>query len=201
MRTPGPIALTDPTSGVRLEPLARDHVDALFAAGSTDTDEVFRWTSSVWRPMHAREDAVWAVELALGQRDAGTRVPWVVLDAEGTVAGSTSLLDIAVADARVEIGATWLGRRWWRTAVNTAAKRALLAHAFEGLGARRVALKTDHENLRSQEAIARLGAVHEGVLRSHMRRADGTWRDTVYYSILDEEWPRVRELLARDRGV
>ena len=96
-----------------------------------------------------------------------------------------------VLDA-VEIGGTWLGRPWWRTALNTEAKLLFLGHAFESLGANRVAIKTDIRNERSQVAIARLGAQREGVLRHQMIRRDGTLRDTVMFSVIPEEWPGVR---------
>lgn len=95
----------------------------------------------------------------------------------------------------VSIGYTWLGRRWWRSGINAEAKLMMLTYAFETLGAVRVALVTDIRNLRAQAAIERLGAVREGVLRKHRQRADGTWRDTVFYSIVDDDWPSTRQTL------
>jgi RimJ/RimL family protein N-acetyltransferase len=115
----------------------------------------------------------------------------------GEVLGLTRYLDLQVAHAGLEIGHTWLAPAHWRTAVNTAAKRLLLAHAFETLGAERVCLKTDILNERSQRAIERLGAQREGVLRAHRRRRDGSLRDTVYYSLLASEWPQARDRLDR----
>jgi RimJ/RimL family protein N-acetyltransferase len=94
------------------------------------------------------------------------------------------------------IGHTWLGQRWWRTGHNTEAKLLLLSHAFETLGAVRVVFHTDLRNTRSQGAIERLGAVREGVLRKHRRRWDGSWRDTVQYAMVDDEWPAAKETLA-----
>lgn len=104
-------------------------------------------------------------------------------------------MDIDVVNERLEIGSTWYGRAHWRSAVNTETKLLLITHAFEELGMGRVQLKTDHLNVRSQEAIARLGARREGVLRRHRRRPDGTWRDTVYFSLLADEWPEARARL------
>ena len=112
----------------------------------------------------------------------------------GRAIGSTRLLDVRPADRQVEIGATFLARDYWRTAANTESKYLFLRHCFETLGCVRVALKTDGRNVRSQEAIARLGAVREGTLRKHMN-VRGYQRDTVYFSILDTEWPEVRARL------
>ena len=124
-----------------------------------------------------------------------------VWNATGRAIGSTRLLDVRPADRQVEIGSTFLGRDYWRTPANTESKYLFLRHCFESLGCVRVALKTDGRNLRSQEAIARLGAVREGVLRRHMR-IKNYQRDTVYFSILDDEWPavkaRLEARLARD---
>ena len=102
---------------------------------------------------------------------------------------------VAARHRTLEIGGTWLGRPWWRTAINTEAKLLFLGHAFETLGANRVAIKTDIRNERSQAAIARLGAMREGVLRHQYIRRDGTLRDTVLYSVIPEEWPAVRAYL------
>jgi RimJ/RimL family protein N-acetyltransferase len=121
-------------------------------------------------------------------------VPWAIMDRRtGEAVGGTTYLDIAPADKRVEIGATWHGKAFWRTAINTECKFLLLRHAFETLGCNRVQLKTDLRNERSQAAIARLGAVREGVLRSQMVMPDGWVRDTVMFSIIKAEWPAVKE--------
>lgn len=117
-----------------------------------------------------------------------------VSNASGTASGSTRFLDIRPKDRQVEIGSTFLARAYWRTPTNTEAKYLLLWHCFESAGCVRVALKTDGRNTRSQTAIERLGAVREGVLRKHMN-VRGYHRDTVYYSILDTEWPAVKARL------
>lgn len=133
------------------------------------------------------------------EAERGECVPFAVIDRAGDQAiGWTTYMDIDAANERLEIGWTWYGRAYWRSAVNTEAKLLLLTHAFEELGMGRVQLKTDHLNLRSQAAIERIGAQREGVLRRHRRRPDGTWRDTVYFSILAEEWPAAKKrLIAR----
>ncbi|MFC6007610.1 GNAT family N-acetyltransferase [Angustibacter luteus] len=120
------------------------------------------------------------------------------LGAAGTVVGTTSLGDVVVGDEKAHIGWTGYGPRWWATAVNPECKLLLLGHAFDDCRLGRVKLQTDVINTRSQAAIAKLGATREGVLRRHKRRADGTFRDTVVFSILRDEWPDVRDgLLAR----
>jgi len=125
------------------------------------------------------------------------RVPYGALPA-GTVVGTSSYLEVAVRDARLEVGATAYRPDMWASAVNPDTKLLLLGYAFDELGAGRVQFKTDVRNIRSQRAIARLGARCEGTMRRHQRRADGTVRDTVVFSVLAEEWPGVRQgLLAR----
>ena len=115
--------------------------------------------------------------------------------ASGRAVGFTNYMDVSDAHRTVEVGGTWIGRPWWRTALNTEAKLLILGHAFEVLGANRVALKTDIRNVRSQEAIARLGAKREGVLRRQYVRKDGTLRDTVLFSVIPEEWRGIRSRL------
>lgn len=119
------------------------------------------------------------------------------LGAAGTVVGSSSLGDVDLVNERVHLGWTLYGSRWWGTEVNPETKLLLLGHAFDDCGFGRVKIQTDAVNARSQAAIARLGAVREGVLRRHLRRADGSFRDTVVFSILRDEWPDVREALER----
>jgi len=177
---------------VRVEPLTADHVLDL-AYETAGDEEVWRWLPAFPRDEH---DLARVVAEALAARDRGDRFPFAVVDAAtGRAVGSSSYLDIAPGDHRIEIGWTWLARRVWRSAVNTEAKLLLLGHAFDDLGYERVALKTHHQNQRSQAAIERLGAVREGVLRHHMLHRDGTWRDSVYYSVLAGEWPAVRTRL------
>lgn len=129
------------------------------------------------------------------------RVAYAQRLTDGTFVGTTSLYEIAPAVRAVAIGHTWVARPWWRTFVNTEAKLALLSRAFEDLGAERVVWHTDIRNVRSQDAISRLGAEREGVLRHHRIRSDGSWRDTVQLAMLAEEWPAARaRLLARLAG-
>ncbi|WP_433006314.1 GNAT family N-acetyltransferase [Kribbella sp. CA-294648] len=139
---------------------------------------------------------------------AAKRVAYVVrlaadseLGAEGTVVGTSSLADVDLSNERVHLGSTGYAPAVWGTKVNPAAKLLLLQHAFEDCGFGRVKIQTNLINIRSQAAIAKLGATREGVLRRHMKNADGTWRDTVVFSILADEWPEVRKgLLARISG-
>jgi RimJ/RimL family protein N-acetyltransferase len=182
---------------VRLEPLEPRHAADLAAAGADP--EVWRWMP--FAPPRGEADMA-AIVAELREREAaGEQVSFAQVEvASGRAVGMTTYLDIALADRRIEIGSTWIGRPWWRTAINTEAKLLLLGDAFGRLGLNRVALKTDHRNERSQAAISRIGGVREGVLRQHKVRPDGSLRDTVYFSILASEWPAVRErLLARLR--
>jgi RimJ/RimL family protein N-acetyltransferase len=159
----------------------------------------------VWQHLAGRPRTAQAYAAALNKQLAEGRFIWIVrLAAEqaglaaGSVVGTTSYLDVAPRDARLEIGSTAYRPELWATRVNPEAKLLLLEFAFERLGAGRVQLKTDVRNQRSQRAIARLDARYEGTLRRYQRRDDGTVRDTVRFSILAEEWPRVRAgLLAR----
>lgn len=146
------------------------------------------------RQTRVEETLAWIRETLA--RVPGTEVPFAILRrADGRPVGSTRYMDIQRPNRGLEIGWTWLGPDARRTPVNTECKRLLLGHAFDDLGAVRVQLKTDGDNVRSQRAIERLGARREGVLRRHRRRWDGSWRDTVYYSVLDDEWPAVRARL------
>ena len=182
MRTPEPVVLNG--FGVRLEPLSQDHVDDLFEAGSYD--EVWSWLT-VPRP-GSRDDMARHVAAALDDPD---RMPFAVV-VDGRAHGSTSLLDIDLSVEGVEIGWTWYTPALWATPVNPACKLLLLQHCFDDLGAARVFLKTDINNTRSQAAIRKLGAAYDGTLRHHRLRADGSVRDSVYFSILATEWPEVR---------
>ena len=141
--------------------------------------------------------------LAAGLTDPD-RVAYAQRLSDGTFVGTTSFYEIAPAVRAIAIGHTWVARPWWRTFVNTESKLAMLTRAFEGLGAERVVWHTDIRNVRSQEAIARLGAQREGVLRHHRIRTDGSWRDTVQLAMLADEWPQARdrllERLERRRG-
>jgi N-acetyltransferase len=178
---------------VRLEPLTADHAADLFAVLSADPS-VWRW----WRVPPPDDLAGMQALLAadLKEQAGGSRIVFVQAEARtGRVVGSTSYLNISRPDRGLEIGSTWLGKPWQRTGINTEAKYLLLRHAFEELGAVRVQLKTDARNVQSQAAIERLGAVREGVLRKHMLVRDGHLRDSVMYSVTDDEWPAVKARL------
>jgi uncharacterized protein len=177
---------------VVLEPLDVCHAAELFEA--LDDPDVWRYLPRA-RPESAAELAGYVAAL-LREHAAGTRVPWVQRDARtGAVVGTTSYAPPDEANRSVHIGSTQLGRRWWRTGVNTEAKLLLMTRAFEELGAVRVEWQTDSLNARSQAAIERLGATREGVLRRHKRRGDGTWRDSVFYGMTDDEWPAAKKRL------
>ncbi len=177
---------------VALEPLAPGHADGLLAA--LGDDEVWQFLPSV-RPQDRAEMAE-HIAVAARQQWAGERVSWAQCDPRtGEVMGMTSYHDIDTEQRAVGIGHTILGRRWWRTGVNTEAKLLLLERAFEVLGAERVFWYTDIRNERSQRAIARIGATRDGVIRRHRPRPDGTWRDTVLFAMTVEEWPAAAERL------
>jgi RimJ/RimL family protein N-acetyltransferase/nitroimidazol reductase NimA-like FMN-containing flavoprotein (pyridoxamine 5'-phosphate oxidase superfamily) len=178
---------------VRLEPLAMSHVDDLFRA--LDDPEVWHHLSTA-RPADPAALSA-AVAAALADAEHGQRVPWVQRHAgTGEVIGTTSYHLTDPENRSLAIGYTWLGRPWWRSGINTEAKLLLLERAFGTLGAVRVSWFTDERNDRSQRAIERLGATREGILRSHRRRPDGTWRDSVLYSMTTDDWPAARERLA-----
>lgn len=189
---PRPITLLG--EHVMLVPLAREHAEGLFAAAQDDA--VWRWMPNP-RPRELGAMRAW-IDDALRAAESGDAVPFALVErASGALAGSTRYFDVRRAHRGLEIGWTWVGTPWQRTALNTEAKLLLLAHAFETLGAMRVQLKTDLRNERSQRAIERVGAVREGVLRAHMLCWDGSVRDTVMYSIVDREWPAAKERLLR----
>jgi len=177
----------------KLVPMLESHVDALFEAGKYP---------EIWKYMpvkvETKGDMVLLVQHALDARDEGTELPFVIIEPEeNKVVGSTRFLDISVEHRHLEIGWTWLTPQMWGTSVNMECKYLLLSHCFEKLGTIRVQLKTDARNLRSQRAIERIGAVREGVLRRHRIVYDGYVRDSVYYSIIDCEWPFVKNRLQR----
>ena len=181
-----------------LEAIDEHHAPGIFEV--MRDDEVCRYLA--WDPPKSLDETLALVREAKDAMARGQAIVYAqVWNATGRAIGSTRLLDVRPADRQVEIGSTFLGRDYWRTPANTESKYLFLRHCFESLGCVRVALKTDGRNLRSQEAIARLGAVREGVLRRHMR-IKNYQRDTVYFSILDDEWPavkaRLEARLARD---
>jgi len=174
---------------VRLEPLTEAHREALRPVAQ---DERI-WTTSLTHALGPSFDT-WFDD-ALAERASGRRLPFAVRLAEGRLVGSSSFLDVTPAHRRVEIGATWYHPDVWGTAVNPECKLLLLGHAFDVMQVNRVALVTDALNLRSQAAIAKLGAVRDGVLRSDRITQGGRVRDSVVFSILAPEWPSVRARL------
>ena len=189
MITVAPITLE--ARGIRLEPLEPAHTDALIRA-SSDGKLWELWYTAV--PVNDRMAKY--VEDALAGQAAGTMLPWVVRElATNTIVGTTRYHDIVPAIDRVEIGYTWYSESRQRTAVNRTCKLILLTHAFETLNCAVVGFRTDNFNFRSQAAIAGLGAKKDGVLRHHQARRDGTARDSVFFSILREEWPDVKRHL------
>jgi RimJ/RimL family protein N-acetyltransferase len=186
---PRPVTLE--ARGIRLEPLAPEHHDALCAAAADG--ELWRlWFTSVPAPGETR---AYIDDALAGQRD-GHMLPWAVRElGSGAIVGSTRYHDIVRHIDRVEIGYTWYAQSWQRSHVNTVCKLMLLEHAFERVGCKVVGLRTDGFNFRSQRAIEALGARKDGVLRHHATRRDGTVRDSVMYSILLAEWPDVKRHL------
>jgi N-acetyltransferase len=177
--------------GIALVPLALSHEEGLRAAAADGELWKIRVTS-VPEPLDTRG----YIESALSMREAGNRFAFAVTDqASGTVLGSTSFHDILPAVKRVEIGYTWYAGRCQRTHVNTTCKLLMLAHAFDALGCHVVGWRTDNFNHASQQAIERLGAKKDGVIRGHALRRDGTIRDTVMYSLRAGEWPDVKAQL------
>jgi RimJ/RimL family protein N-acetyltransferase len=177
---------------VRLEPMTEEHAPALAEIG---VGQPF-WDFMVYGRMETADDMREWVQDILARAEKGTDVPFVAIHIDsGHVAGASRYLNIMPKDRGLEIGGTWYGPEYQRTVVNTECKYLLLKHAFEKLGCIRVQLKTDSRNERSQKAIERLGAVKEGVLRNHMILPDGYYRHSVYYSILDTEWPQVKKRL------
>ena len=175
-----------------LEPLSETHISGLTEAGHDP---------AIWRYMPYGEVTTlekmteW-VQHQLAGKTSGSELAFAVIHLQsGKVVGSTRYLDIRPEHRALEIGGTWYGTAFQRTVVNTEAKYLLLCHAFETLGCIRVQLKTDSRNERSQRAIERIGAKREGVLRNHMILPDGVYRDSVYYSIIENEWPGVKKQL------
>ena len=176
---------------VRLEPLSLDHLPALIEIGLEP--DLWRWTTQVVRTPEEMEEYVRG---ALAEQAAGRALPFATVEkASGRVAGSTRFAAIEPLHRRVEIGWTWLAPPWQRTVLNTEAKFLMLRHAFERWGCVRVEFKTDVLNMRSRQALLRIGAKEEGILRSHIITAIGRVRDTVYFSVTAPEWPAIRAAL------
>jgi RimJ/RimL family protein N-acetyltransferase len=184
-----PVILTG--ARVRLEPLAKAHLAGLAEVGLDQ--ELWRWIPA---PVRTQEEMAAYIETALDEQARGMSLPFAIIEqATGRAIGSTRYGNVDRTHHRVEIGWTWVARAWQRTAINTEAKYLLLRHAFESLGCRRVELKTDSLNEKSRAAILRVGAQQEGVFRNHMITSTGRIRHTVYFSIIDAEWPAVKERL------
>lgn len=178
---------------VRLEPIRREHADLFWEVAKEDLEDIFRWIPYAVR---SREDFSKLVEKAFSEQERGESIVFATVErASGRVIGSTRFMNIDRVNRRVEIGSTWIAPAWQRTAVNTEAKYLMLRHAFETWGCMRVELKTDALNQKSRNAILRIGAKEEGTLRRHLLTWTGRVRDTVYFSILDSEWPEVKEKL------
>lgn len=186
-----PVVLQGKT--VRLEPLALEHLAPLTQVGLHP--ELWRWIPTQTR---TADDMRTYIETALDELQRGLSVPFVIVDAStNQVIGSTRYSNIQSFHRRLEIGWTWITPSHQRTAANTEAKFSLLAHAFEVLGAMRVEFKTDALNEKSRNALLRIGAVQEGIFRRHVLMDTGRVRDTVYFSIIDSEWPAVKENLKK----
>jgi RimJ/RimL family protein N-acetyltransferase len=176
---------------VRLEPMSLDHLPGLIAVG-LDSD-IWRWMpTSIQTPGEMRA----YIEKALAGRESGSEMPFTTIEAStGRVVGGTRYMNIEPHHRRLEIGYTWLAPAWQRTALNTEAKLLMLGHAFGPLGALRVEFKTDSLNDKSRTALAGIGAVEEGTFRNHMITDSGRRRHSVYFSVIEEEWPNMRQRL------
>ncbi len=178
---------------VQLAPLQREHSPLLWDVMKDHAAELFRW---IPYPMRTAEDSARFIGLVLGEHQRGVSVPFATLERNsGRMVGSTRFMSIDVVNRHVEIGSTWIAPAWQRTAVNTEAKYLMLRHAFETWKCLRVEFKTDSLNEKSRKAILRLGAKEEGTFRNHMVTWNGRIRHSVYFSIVDSEWPEVKNRL------
>lgn len=173
---------------VRLEPLRLEHLAGL---------EQVAFDARIWRYMlvvvKTPEDLRRWLDAALKMRDAGSSLPWVMVLKDGNkVVGSTRFADLDGTHGTVELGHTWIAPEFHGAGVNPEAKLLQLGYAFEVLGLRRVALKTHHENLQSQAAMRKMGALEEGTFRNHFVMPDGSQRHSVWFSVTREDWPRVK---------
>lgn len=174
-------------------PLTEAHIPSLYEAIGSDP-EIYRWLPFS-TPQNLEEFSK-VLEGFIRDSAAGIRVAHAVILKKGDrPIGTTSFLDLNPTHNSIEIGSTFYSKDFWRSFVNTEAKFLMLSEAFEVRGVERVTLKTDSLNQRSRNAIERIGAKFEGILRHHMRRPDGSWRDSAYFSILREEWPDVKQSL------
>ena len=176
---------------VRLEPMRVDHLPALCKVGLEPA--LWEFTANI---VNDASDLERYVRAALADQMLGKAVPFVTVEQEsGTVVGSTRFGNIDTANRKAEIGWTWINPKWQRTAINTEAKLLMLTHAFEVWKCIRVELKTDVKNQRSRKAMKRIGCVEEGILRNHMITENNRFRDSIYFSIIESEWPTIKEKL------
>jgi N-acetyltransferase len=177
---------------VRLEPLRPDHAPMLWEIAQDHVDDLFRW---IPYRLKSLADFQQFNRRVLEEQERGISVPFATVKKPNQIVGTTRYMNLDLANRKVEIGSTWIAPPWQRTAVNTEAKLLMLQHAFEEWKCLRVELKTDALNQQSRNAILRLGAKEEGTLRKHMLTWSGRQRDSVYFSILDSEWPPVKARL------
>ena len=176
---------------LRLEVLEERHISEICSEIGLD-QEVFRWLN--FAPPTSLEDLAKVLRGYIAETKEGDRVAHaVIVKSSGLAVGTTSFIDLNPQHNSVEVGSTFYAKKYWRSFVNTECKILMLTEAFEDRGVERVTIKTNALNERSRTAILRLGATFEGVLRHHMKRADGSWRDSAYFSILKSEWPQVKE--------
>jgi RimJ/RimL family protein N-acetyltransferase len=194
---PAPLNIVLPVtlegSAVRLEPLRREHADSFWGIAKNDLEDLFRW---IPYSMKTQEDFEKLINNAFAEQERGESVVFATVErSSGRTIGSTRFMNIDRINRRVEIGSTWIALAWQRTGINTEAKYLMLRHAFEMWECMRVELKTDALNQKSRKAILRIGAKEEGTLRRHLITWTGRVRDTVYFSVLDNEWPQVKARL------
>jgi RimJ/RimL family protein N-acetyltransferase len=186
-------AITLEGSVIRLEPIRREHAEMFWEVAKDALDDIFQW---IPYRMKTREDFLSLVQKAFQEQERGESVVFATVEQSSEhVIGSTRFMNIDRVNRRVEIGSTWIAPAWQRTAANTEAKYLMLRHAFEVWKCMRVELKTDALNQKSRNAILRIGAKEEGTLRRHVITWTGRVRDSVYFSILDSEWPEVKAKL------
>jgi RimJ/RimL family protein N-acetyltransferase len=185
-------------STVRLDPIRREHWQELWKVAKDSLEDTFRW---IPYSMRSAKDFEGWMDKALSEQERGESLVFATVEkASGKLIGSTRFMNIDRANRRVEIGSTWIAPRWQRSAINTEAKYLMLRHAFEQWGCIRVELKTDALNQKSRNAILRIGAKEEGTLRQHMITYTSRRRDTVYFSVIEGEWPEVKAKLEARMG-
>jgi RimJ/RimL family protein N-acetyltransferase len=195
MTKPFPAPFSLDAAHVRLEPLRPEHAPMLWEIVKEHLDDMFRW---IPYRLQSLQDFEAFNRQVLDEQRRGLSIPFATVErSSGEVIGTTRYMNMDLANRKVEIGSTWIAPPWQRTVINTEAKYLMLYHAFEIWKCLRVELKTDSMNQRSREAILRLGAKEEGTLRKHMLTWNGRQRDSVYFSILDTEWPTVKADLER----